>query len=80
MEIFILTFVLLLLIVTGMAIGVILSNRRIQGSCGGLNAIASSDKCVVCKRSVETDDALKEKFECPRKRERRLAEQQQAAH
>ena len=72
MALFILTFVFLLIIVSGMAIGVILSNKPIQGSCGGLNVIAGSDKCVVCKRSVEVDTALSEKFECLGKRKKGL--------
>ncbi len=67
-----LTFLLLLLIVAAMAVGVIFSNRRIQGSCGGLNNIAGSDECVVCKRPVDQNEALSEKFECPRKREKRV--------
>jgi len=48
-----------LLVVTGMAIGVIVSNRRITGSCGGLSAIPGADRCNVCGRDLrepsETD-------------------------
>lgn len=44
MQIFILTFVILGLSIIGLSIGVILSNRRIQGSCGGINAIPGMDK------------------------------------
>lgn len=36
MTIFLLTFTVFLLALTGMAIGVIVSDRRIRGSCGGL--------------------------------------------
>lgn len=52
-------FVVLLLVVAGMAIGVMLSGRRITGSCGGLSAIPGLDRCDVCGRDLndpaETD-------------------------
>ena len=41
-----------LLVVTGMAIGVIVSNRRITGSCGGLSAIPGADRCNICGRDL----------------------------
>ena len=46
------TFVVFLLVVAGMAVGVIFSNRRITGSCGGLSAIQGVDKCGVCGRDL----------------------------
>ena len=45
-------FVVLLLVVAGMAIGVIVSGRRITGSCGGLSAIPGADRCGVCGRDM----------------------------
>lgn len=45
-------FVVLLLVVVGMAVGVIVSNRRIAGSCGGLSAIDGVDRCGVCGRDL----------------------------
>lgn len=45
-------FVVLLLVVVGMAVGVIVSNRRIAGSCGGLSAIEGADRCGVCGRDM----------------------------
>ncbi len=45
-------FVVLLLVVAGMAVGVILSGRRIAGSCGGLSAIDGVDRCDLCGRDV----------------------------
>lgn len=45
-------FVVLLLVVAGMAVGVILSGRRIAGSCGGLSAIDGVDRCGVCGRDL----------------------------
>ena len=41
-------FVVMLLVVVGMAVGVIFSGRRITGSCGGLNALPGAERCGVC--------------------------------
>ncbi len=41
-----------LLAVGGMAVGVIFSNRRITGSCGGLSAVPGADRCGVCGRNL----------------------------
>ena len=46
MTTFIATFVILLLIVAGMAIGVIMGRKPISGTCGGLNNGDSS--CQLC--------------------------------
>ena len=66
MQTFILTFVLLLIIMVGMAAGVLLSGRTIKGSCGGLNAIADADKCLVCKKDIDSDSPLRDRLACPR--------------
>lgn len=68
METFFLTFVLLLLIVLGMAIGVIFMDRRIKGSCGGLNAIGDADQCLVCHKEIDPNSPLRDRLECPRAR------------
>lgn len=65
---FLLSFVALMLVVLGMAAGVILTGRRITGSCGGLNAISDADKCLVCKQSIDPDNPLRERISCPRRR------------
>lgn len=67
---FLLTFGLLLLVMLGMALGVIVMGRRIKGSCGGLNAIGDADRCMVCQKEVDPDSPLRERLECPRARRR----------
>ncbi|MEL7213011.1 MAG: (Na+)-NQR maturation NqrM [Pseudomonadota bacterium] len=73
METFILAFVFLLLIVVGMAIGAIVMGKTIKGSCGGLNAVAGADKCLVCKKPVDPDSPLRDRLQC--KRARKMVEQ-----
>ncbi|MEM6760624.1 MAG: (Na+)-NQR maturation NqrM [Pseudomonadota bacterium] len=68
MATFALTFILLLLITLGMALGVILMNKRIKGSCGGLNAIGDADQCLVCHKEIDPDSPLRERLQCPRAR------------
>lgn len=68
MATFALTFVLLLLIMLGMSLGVLLMNKRIKGSCGGLNAIGDGDECLVCHKEIDPDSPLKERLNCPRAR------------
>jgi hypothetical protein len=66
---FILAFLLLLIVVIGMSLGVMLMGKTIKGSCGGLNAISGADKCVVCQKDVDPDSPLRDRLQCPRKRE-----------
>ncbi|ABE58929.1 MULTISPECIES: (Na+)-NQR maturation NqrM [Chromohalobacter] len=48
MTIWILVFALMLLLLAGMAIGVILGRKPIAGSCGGLNQLGLKDGCDIC--------------------------------
>ena len=66
MTTFLFTFGLLLLIMLGMALGVIMMNKTIKGSCGGLNAISDADQCLVCKKDIDPDSPLRDRLQCPR--------------
>lgn len=64
---FALTFLGLLVAILAMSVGVIFKRRPIGGSCGGLNAVAGADRCVVCKRPVDPEDPLRDRLDCPRR-------------
>lgn len=66
MATFAAAFLVLLLVMLGMAVGVIFMNKRITGSCGGLNAISDADHCLVCKKEIDPNSPLKERLACPR--------------
>lgn len=68
MATFALTFAFLLLITLGMSVGVIFMNKRIKGSCGGLNAIGDGNECLVCHKEIDPDSPLKDRLDCPRAR------------
>jgi hypothetical protein len=48
MTVFIFAFLALLLVVTGMALGAIVQNKPLKGSCGGLNNIGMKRDCAIC--------------------------------
>ena len=48
MKTYLLAAALMAISLAGMAIGVILSNKALKGSCGGLGAIMGTD-CDLCK-------------------------------
>lgn len=53
MSTFLVTLAVFLIALTGMAVGVIISNRRIKGSCGGLAGFkdnAGNSICDVCTK------------------------------
>jgi hypothetical protein len=79
MSTFLLAFILLLIVTLGMSLGVMLMGKKIKGSCGGLNAISGSDKCVVCSKDIDPDSPLRDKLQCKRARQmvERMEEQQQ---
>jgi hypothetical protein len=45
---YLLAFTVFLVVVAGMAIGVILSNKPIKGSCGGIGALGMDTGCEIC--------------------------------
>lgn len=68
MSTFLFAFGLLLLVILGMAVGVMFSGRTIKGSCGGLNAVGDADQCLVCSKPIDPDSPLRERLNCPRAR------------
>ncbi|WP_298908454.1 (Na+)-NQR maturation NqrM [uncultured Aliiroseovarius sp.] len=77
MATFLLTFGALLVIMLGMALGVIMAGKTIKGSCGGLNAISDADQCVVCSKEIDPNSPLRDRLtQCPRKK--KMLEQMQA--
>jgi hypothetical protein len=50
MNLFLVTFAVFILVMVAMAVGVILNNRAINGSCGGLNNIDGlKGACDICE-------------------------------
>ena len=69
METFVIAFGAFMVVMVGMAIGVMFKRKPIAGSCGGLNAISDADHCLVCGTQVDPNSPLKERLtECPRKK------------
>lgn len=52
-----LSVIVLLLVVSGMAIGVMMGRKPIKGSCGGLNAIGIDGECEICGGNPAKCDA-----------------------
>lgn len=48
MTTLILTFFILLLVVAGMALGVMLRGKPIKGSCGGIASLGMGKACDIC--------------------------------
>jgi hypothetical protein len=50
-----------------MSLGVILMGKNIKGSCGGLNAVSGSDKCLVCNKDIDPNNPLISQLDCKNK-------------
>ena len=66
METFVLTFVIFIIIILIMSLGVMLMNKNIKGSCGGLNALSGTDKCSVCNKDIDPNSPLISQLDCKR--------------
>jgi hypothetical protein len=64
MATFLIAFVLFAIVIAGMAVGVIFSNKPIKGSCGGLSNIGIGGDCEICGGNL---DKCEESKEQPRK-------------
>lgn len=49
LETLLIAIVVLAIVMAGMSIGVILSNKQLKGSCGGLNRVLGED-CSFCDK------------------------------
>lgn len=60
MDTLLITMVIFMTAFAGMAIGVILSNKVIKGSCGGIGAIMGKSACDVCALKDKCESSGKE--------------------
>ncbi|EQC46000.1 (Na+)-NQR maturation NqrM [Bacteriovorax sp. Seq25_V] len=63
MEIFFVTLGVLMVCIFGMAIGVILSNRELKGSCGGLGKVIGED-CMFCEKKEDCKENPEQAKDC----------------
>jgi hypothetical protein len=61
MIVFGLTLVIFLIVMFGMAIGVVFGKRRLTGSCGGLANMKSSDSKTNCSLCMHANEGCIEK-------------------
>lgn len=61
MELFLVTFGIMVMVVAAMAIGAIMGRKPIQGSCGGLGKLMGED-CEFCEKKDQCSD--EEKSRC----------------
>ncbi len=60
MNIIIITTSVFVLAFTGMAIGVIIADKRIKGSCGGIGALMGKSACDMCAMKEKCETSGKE--------------------
>lgn len=61
MTTLILAFVVIALIITGMAVGVLFGRKPIAGSCGGMSAIGMVSDCDICGGNKDVCETEQEK-------------------
>ena len=61
LEMFLISLIVVSLAIAGMAVGVIFSNKKLKGSCGGLGPVMGED-CLFCEKKNECE---KKKNESP---------------
>jgi hypothetical protein len=56
LSVFLISFIVVMLAVGGMAVGVIARGRPIKGSCGGLNKLEGLEaECPICGRKSDDE-------------------------
>ena len=60
MDIFVGAFLVFAFVITAMAVGVIFSDRRLKGSCGGLSTWKDGDGRPVCEACADCPEKKKE--------------------
>lgn len=77
MIVFGITFAAFLLVIAGMAVGVMMGRREISGSCGGLgnaNAEGEAASCSLCSNPAAACQELRDRMEAGVNRSSELAE------
>ena len=68
MSLFFLTLTIMLVIVAGMAVGVLAGRSPIKGSCGGMGALGINTECEICggdPNKCETSEEPQENPQLP---------------
>lgn len=68
MALFLLTLAIMLVIVAGMAVGVLAGRSPIKGSCGGMSALGIDTECEICggdPNKCESSEAPQKKSSLP---------------
>ncbi|MCW8878985.1 MAG: (Na+)-NQR maturation NqrM [Kangiellaceae bacterium] len=71
MELFLITFVLMLIVIMIMAVGYIFQRKKIKGSCGGISDLGLEKVCD-CDEPCDKRKELMRKLEEQRKEEAKL--------
>lgn len=61
MATMLLAFVVIAIMITGMAIGVILQNKPIKGTCGGIASLGLDKSCDICGGDTDKCDEEQER-------------------